>query len=213
MTGVTPPTAETRILHDQLRRMRAMLYAYSALFFRRIRDWTVIAIGLLVVGASGVLPPAVLLVPFVVPFAFLETGYLFWYTIFARRHAEHLERAINGAVGRELLVAHRLEEAYFTPAAAPKLAAFSFARPLGYPSLMTAGYVAGAALLWGAGLVASAEVGAGPVVALAIAWTLAVVAALAWLFLGRRDEERLIAALASAYGEGAADIARPQASV
>lgn len=203
--------AGTHVLHDQLRRMRSMLYAYSDLFFRRIRDWSVVAIALLVLGTSGLLPTAVLLVPFVVPFAFLETGYLYWYTIFARRHAGRLEQAINDAAGLELLAAHRLEEAFFTPAEAPKLAAFSFARPLGYPSLMTLGYASGAALLWGAGMIGSMGTGATAVPLLAIAWTVLIITALCWLFLGRHDEDRLAAALASAYLQVtiSADVARP----
>lgn len=210
-----PASAELQILHDQLRRMRSMLYAYSALFFRRIRDWTLLVIALMLLGSSGLVPAAFLMVPFVVPFAFLETGYLFWYTIFARRHAERLEQAINAAAGHELLAAHRLEAAFFTPADGAKLAAFSFARPLGYPSLMTLGYTAGAGLLWAAGLAGSLEVGPAAVSWLAVAWTALIVVALGWLFLGHHDEDRLAAALASAYGptEAAAEIARPEASV
>jgi hypothetical protein len=209
---------ELDLLERQLERMRDMLFAYSALFFTTIRNWALVAIGLLVLGWSGVVPPAVALVPFIVPFAFLETGYLFWYTVFARRHAERLEEAINERLGREVLVAHRLERAYFYPPDAPKVAAFSMGNPGGYMSLMTLGYTAGAVILWLAGFFSTtaftdavqAAADADPTATgvsivlsllplVAIAWTIAVAGVLAWLFLGRRDENRLVAALRHAY--------------
>jgi hypothetical protein len=203
---------ELRLLEAQLERMRGMLFGYSSLFFATIRSWTFLSIGLLVLGWSGVLPAAVVPVPFVVPFAFLETGYLFWYTVFARRHAERLEQAINERLGRDVLVAHRLEAAYFYPADAPKIAAFSFGNPLGFTSAMTIGYAAGAALLWLAGLLSThafihdskspgfpLSFSETIVVPLAIAWTLAIAGYLAWTFLRRPDEERFLAVLRDAY--------------
>jgi len=203
---------EVRLLEAQLERMRGMLFGYSSLFFATIRNWTFLSIGLLVLGWSGVLPAAVVPVPFVVPFAFLETGYIFWYTVFARRHAERLEQAINGRLGREVLVAHRLEAAYFYPPDAPKIAALSFGNPLGMMSAMTIGYAAGAGLLWLAGLLSTnafihdskspgfpLSLAETIVVPLAIAWTLVIAGYLAWTFLRRPDEERFLAVLREAY--------------
>jgi len=202
--------AELRLLEAQLERMRGMLFGYSSLFFATVRNWTFLCIGLLVLGWS-VLPAAVVPVPFIVPFAFLETGYLFWYTIFARRHAERLEQAINERLGRDVLVAHRLEAAYFYPPDAPKIAALSFGNPLGFTGGMTIGYSAGAALIWVAGLVSTAAYLTpvdsmwGPdffvslVVPAAIAWTAVIAAYLAWAFLRRADEDRLLVALDDAY--------------
>jgi hypothetical protein len=185
-----------------------MLFGYSSLFFATIRNWTFLAIGLLVLGWSGVLPAAVAPVPFIVPFAFLETGYLFWYTVFARRHAERLEQAINERLGRDVLVAHRLEAAYFYPPDAPKIAALSLGNPLGFMGGMTIGYTAGAALVWVAGLASTAaylarvEPSAGLaslVVPGAIAWTLVIATYLAWALLRRPDEERFLAVLRASY--------------
>jgi hypothetical protein len=202
---------EIRLLEAQLERMRGMLFGYSSLFFATIRNWALVSIALLVVGWSDILPAAVVLVPFVVPFAFLETGYLFWYTVFARRHAERLEQAINERLGREVLVAHRLEAAYFYPPDAPKIAALSFGNPLGMMSGMTIGYAVGAALLWAAGLASTIayvrtagggifEGGlVGLVVPAAIAWTAVIAAYLVWVSLRRADEDRLVGALADAY--------------
>lgn len=203
---------ELRLLEHQLERMRGMLFEYSRLFFSTIRNWTFLSIGLLVLGWGGVLPAAVVPVPFIVPFAFLETGYLFWYTVFARRHAERLEQAINERLGRDVLVAHRLEAAYFYPPDATKVAALSFGNPAGFMSAMTIGYTVGAALVWAAGLASTAAYmeirGVAPwapdlilrlVVPGAIAWTAAIAAYLVWTFVRRPDEERLLAVLDESY--------------
>jgi len=207
------PDAELRLLEAQLERMRGMLFRYSSLFFATIRNWTFVCLGLLVLGASGFLPVAVVLVPFLVPFAFLETGYLFWYTVFARRHAEYLERAINRRVGHEVLVAHRLEAAYFYPPDAPKIAAISLGNPLGFMSAVTVGYTIGAALIWTAGMLLTVaylrtlgggifEGGLlGLVVPAAVAWTAVIAAYLMWSSLRQADEQRLLSVLREAYGE------------
>jgi len=198
---------ELDLLADQLARMRWMLFGYSDLFFRRIRDWALVAIVLLVLGTSGIAPVAVVLVPFVVPFAFLETGYLFYYTVFARRHAEYLERAINTRFEHDVLVAHRLEAAYFYPPDAPKIAAFSFGNPTGMMSVATLGYAAGAGLLWVAGMFGLVawvgDQGSGGIVvalpAAGIIWTVAIAGYLVWVFAARHDERRLVAELERAY--------------
>ncbi len=201
---------ELELLADQLARMRSMLFGYSERFFDTIRNWAILTILLLVASTTQLVPAAVVPVPFIVPFAFLETGYLFFYTVFARRHAERLEHVINERFGREVLAAHRLEAAYFYPPDAPKIAAFSLGNPLGFTSIATVGYSAGAALLWLAGmvglsnLVAHGDAGqlAGVLVPGAIAWTGLIAASLVWTFLARRDEDRLVRELESAYRRG-----------
>jgi hypothetical protein len=197
---------ELQLLADQLRRMRGMLYAYSDLFFRTIRNWAFLAIILLVVSTVEPFGAAVVPVPFIVPFAFLETGYLFYYAVFARRHAERLEQAINERFGHDVLVAHRLEAAYFYPPGRPKIAAFSLARPTGFMSAMTLGYSAGAAILWVAGMIGLAgwteEAGsdlAWVLVPGALIWTAVLAVYLVWTFLARPDERRFDEVLESAY--------------
>jgi hypothetical protein len=199
---------ELQLLADQLTRMRSMLFGYSERFFGTVRTWAFLAIGLLVL--SAVVPAAVVPVPYIVPFAFLETGYLFFHTIFARRHAERLERTLNERFGREVLAAHRLEAAYFYPPDAPKIGAFSFGNPLGFSSVATLGYTAGAAILWVAGMAGLADfvahAGTGGLVGLlvpgAVAWTTLIAAYLLWTFLARPDEERLLGELETAYRRG-----------
>ena len=212
VADVDAPAIELRLLEAQLERMRGMLFGYSSLFFATIRTWTIACLGLLVLGWSGVLPAAVVPVPFLVPFAFLETGYLFWYTVFARRHAERLEQAINERLGRDVLVAHRLEAAYFYPPDAPKIAGMSLGNPFGFMSAATLGYTVGGGLLWMAGLASAAayvrSIGGGfleggllgLVIPAAVAWTAAIAAYLVWSSLRRADEDRLLAALDAAYG-------------
>jgi hypothetical protein len=198
---------ELELLRDQLGRMRGMLYKFTNDFFRTIHLWAAVSIALLVVGSVDGWGAAVLVVPFVVPFAFLETAYLFFYTVYARRHAERLEMALNERLGRDVLVAHRTEAAYLYPPDRPKVAFLSFGNPLGMSSVMTVGYTAGAAFLWiagvilSAGFVAAAAPGGliGLVVPAQVVWTAAVALYLVGYFLARRDEDRLLGVLGSAY--------------
>jgi hypothetical protein len=204
---------ELELLADQLRRMRGMLFGYSERFFDTIRNWAILTIVLLVLSSTDLAPAAVVPVPFIVPFAFLETGYLFFYTVFARRHAGRLEETINERFGYEVLAAHRLEAAYFYPPDAPKVAAFSLGNPFGFVSVATLGYAVGAAILWIAGMVGLADFVAaaapgglvGLLVPGAIAWTTLIAAYLLWTFLARPDEERFLRALETAYRRGRGD--------
>ena len=196
--------AELRLLEQQLERMRGMLGAYSGLFFRQITVWGVVSIVILALSGLSAGAPIGFLLTFIVPFAFLEAGYTFYYTVFARRHAEFIEKSINARFGRAVLPAHRLEAAYFYPPDAPKLSFLSFARLSGYGSVMTIGYSVAALLLWGAGMEEGlTQVAAGsldPVLLwVAVAWTLGVTAFLLWHFLAKRDEKRLLVELKASY--------------
>jgi hypothetical protein len=196
--------AELRLLEQQLERMRGMLGAYSGLFFRQITVWGVVSIVILALSGLSAGAPIGFLLTFIVPFAFLEAGYTFYYTVFARRHAEFIEKSINARFSRAVLPAHRLEAAYFYPPDAPKLSFLSFARLSGYGSVMTIGYSVAALLLWGAGMEEGlAQVAAGgldpTLIWAALAWTLGVTAFLLWHFLAKRDERRLLVELKASY--------------
>ena len=195
---------ELVLLQEQLARMRGMLGAYSALFFRQITIWGVVSLLILALSGLSSGAPIGFLLTFVVPFAFLEAGYTFYYTVFARRHAEFIERSINARFGRTVLPAHLLESAYFYPPDAPKLSFLSFARLSGYGSVMTIGYTVAATLLWGAGFDEGlAQVAAGgldpALLWAALTWTLGVTVYLLWHFLAKRDEKRLLAQLKASY--------------
>jgi hypothetical protein len=196
--------AELRLLEQQLERMRGMLGAYSGLFFRQITIWGVVSLVILALSGLSAGAPIGFLLTFIVPFAFLEAGYTFYYTVFARRHAEFIEKSINARFGRAVLPAHRLEAAYFYPPDAPKLSFLSFARLSGYGSVMTIGYSVAALLLWGAGIEEGlAQVAAGgldpALIWAALLWTLGVTVYLLWHFLAKRDEKRLLAQLKASY--------------
>jgi hypothetical protein len=184
--------------------MRGMLGAYSALFFRQITIWGVVSLVILALSGLSSGAPIGFLLTFIVPFAFLEAGYTFYYTVFARRHAEFIEKSINARFGHTVLPAHLLESAYFYPPDAPKLSFLSFARLSGYGSVMTVGYSVAAALLWGAGLDEGlAQVADGnldpALVSAALLWTLGVTVYLLWHFLAKRDEKHLLAQLKASY--------------
>ena len=196
--------AELRLLEQQLERMRGMLGAYSGLFFRQITVWGVVSLVILALSGLSAGAPIGFLLTFIVPFAFLEAGYTFYYTVFARRHAEFIEKSINARFGHAVLPAHRLEAAYFYPPDAPKLSFLSFARLSGYGSVMTIGYSVAALLLWGAGMEEGlTQVAAGSLdpalIWAAAAWTLGVTAFLLWHFLAKRDEKRLLVELKASY--------------
>ena len=195
---------EIVLMQEQLGRMRGMLGAYSGLFFRQITIWGVVSLLILALSGLSSGAPIGFLLTFIVPFAFLEAGYTFYYTVFARRHAEFIEKSINARFGRAVLSAHRLEAAYFYPPDAPKLSFLSFARLNGYGSVMTIGYSVAALLLWSAGMEEGlAQVAAGgldpALLWAAVAWTLGVTAVLLWHFLAKRDEKRLLVELKASY--------------
>ncbi|HEU5324710.1 MAG TPA: hypothetical protein VFV59_02400 [Candidatus Limnocylindria bacterium] len=196
-----------RILEAQLGRMRSMLYRYYELFFRFVAGGTV-AVGLLFIGSFWAPTQAgSLLLPLVILYVGFHASHLFSYVIFARTYAAALERRINRALGDELLVAHRLEEAYFGAPGDPRVVAASLRRPLTMLAAETWHFtMVGAALFAVSLLLANATVQRvgepwstfyTPVV---IGWALLNGAYLAWHFIGRRDQREVEAILQDAYG-------------
>ena len=209
-TGALAPS-DLRILEDQLARMRGMLFGYSERFFERIRTYLLIVLGLLVIAGSGIFPSAVVAVPFLVPFAFLETGYLFYYTVFARRHAEYLERAINARLGRDVPRGPPPGGRLLLPARCPQDRRDLDGQPAGHDVGDDPGLRGRAALLWLVGvlgtinLLALNEVNPAPLghprsCPCQLVWTLAIAGHLMYSSLTRRDEKPLLAALDAAYG-------------
>ena len=199
----------TQQLDQQLRRMRGMLFGYSHLFFVHMRVYTLVAIGLLVASLWEPLGGAVLIVPFLVPFVFMEASYLFWYTVFARRHAEWVERALATRTGSDVPGAHRLEAAFFYAPDDPAISALNLRRPLSHMSAATLAYSAGAGLLWLAGIVLGLDwLGRQPDVhpllslalPAAVVWTAAIAGYLVYTWLRRPDERRLVRELEAVYG-------------
>lgn len=198
----------TEQLDQQLRRMRGMLFGYSTLFFAHMRAYTLAAIAILVASLWEPLGGAVLIVPFLVPFVFMEASYLFWYTVFARRHAEWVERALAARSGHGIPAAHRLEAAYFYPPGHPTIAALDLRRPTSHMSAATLAYMGGAGLIWLAGLIlgldwiarqADAAALLGWVPLAAVVWTFSIAAYLVYAWLRRPDERRLVEELDAVY--------------
>ena len=210
-TDLTPEQERLSLqqLDQQLQRMRGMLFGYSQLFFVHMRVYTLVAMALLVASLWEPLGGAVLIVPFLVPFVFMEASYLFWYTVFARRHAEWVERAIAARSGSGLPAAHRLEAAYFYAPDDPAISALDLRRPLSHMSAATLAYMGGAGLLWLSGMILGLDwIGRQSdvhpllpwVPAAAVVWTVAVAGYLVYAWLRRTDERRLLSELGSVYG-------------
>jgi hypothetical protein len=201
-----------RLLEGQLERMRGMLFGYSRMFFAHMRVYTLVALAILVASLWQPLGGAVLVIPFLVPFVFLEASYLFWYTVFARRHAEWVERALQVQTGSRAPAAHQLEAAFFYDPDGPKIAALDLRRPLSHMSAATLGYSAGAGLLWLAGMLLSMDwisrvADHDPLLdwvpLIALGWTVVIAVFLVWTWLRRADEQRLLRALDDVYPEAA----------
>lgn len=203
--GISP--SGLRVLEAQLERMRGMLVAYYELFFRSI-GMGLVAVGVLFVGSFW--PPtqaAALLLPFVILYVGFHSAHLFSYVLFARTYAAAIERRLNRELGSELLVAHRLEDAYFGSPSDPRLVAASLRRPLTMLAAETWHFtVAGAALFVVGTLLGNATVQrigepwSAWYVPVVIGWALLNGVYLGWYFIWRRDQRALERILLDAYG-------------
>ena len=146
-------SAEISLASRQLERMRGMNAAYHRRFFADIRFTTLVVIGLFAAAAALEVPHLYLLVPVVALMGACQTAFDASYLIFCRHYATALERFINDQLGTEVLVAHRMEDAYLFPlnrtkvvtlASGPGFTWFGFMTAL-YTTIGVASYVAG---LW-----------------------------------------------------------------
>lgn len=188
------------ILHAQLRRMRAMNFKYHALFFRQINFWIAANAILMVVSLSEPLRAAALLVPYLVLYAAMQGAFHFHYIIFARRYARALEQKLNQLNGKQVLIAHKLEETYFFPLDAPRFVGFSLGHPFSFFSMITLHYGIAGTLLWALALYRASQLAPGLAVnfmplnfyvPITLVWTLVNMLYLVWYFVGRRDERQV----------------------
>lgn len=172
-----------RIAAQQLGRMRGMTRYYHERFFSDIRYSTVTSIALFLVGWWGI-PEAFLLIPIVALLGATMTAFDASYLIFARHYAAKLEAQLNEAMGSELLVAARLEDAYLFPLNEPKMVTASVS-PFSWFSYMTLFFTALGVITFGFGLALGL-----PVLtdhgSTWLAWYLTLLAVLTWsaLFVG-----------------------------
>ncbi len=182
---------------QQLGRMRGMTALYHKQFFTDIFRTTVVGLVLFGFGFWQI-EAAFLAIPFVALIGAAQTAFDASYLIFARQYAHSLERFINREIGRDVLVAHKLEEAYLFPLDTTKVVTIPIDRAPTWFGFMTFFYTSIGVLTYVAGIALGRDVlneaGAGWTAGYAI--SLAVLTALTlgmglWWFAGGAGERKL----------------------
>jgi hypothetical protein len=200
--------ADVELAARQLARMRGMNGAYHRRFFGDVRFVLVIVL-LLFAGGLELDRHLYLAIPFVALFGAAQTAFDASYLVFSRHYATRLERYINGRIGRDVLVAHRMEETYLFPLHARKIVTLA-----GGPGFTWFGFMTGFITLLGigayvTGLVLSLDVLtdhgsvvlAGTYLGVLLGLTILALAVGAWWFVGGEGERRLTTVLDDAFGD------------
>ena len=187
----------TRIAAQQLSRMRGMTRYYHERFFSDIRFSMIAGLSLLLIGWWDV-PEAFLLLPFVALIGAVQTSFDASYLIFARHYATRLEATVNRDLGRDLLVAARLESAYLFPLDKRKIVTARVGEDFTWFGFVTLFYTAIGASAFGFGVALALPVLRDHARLWGVAYTMGLVlAALAaliigwWWFVGGEGERRL----------------------
>lgn len=192
---------------QQLSRMRGMNALYHRQFFSDIRFTTVAVLALLVSGAA-IDRWIFLAIPFVALLGATSTAFDASYLIFSRQYATRLERFVNDRIGRDILIAHELEDAYLFPLDRTKIVTLRFGEDFTWFGFMTAFYTLLGVAAYLTGLALSldvlsdsgrASVGFAYLVTLAV-FTLGSLGVGAWWFVGGTGEERLETVLDRRFG-------------
>lgn len=200
--------AGLQLAADQLARMRGMNAAYHRRFFADIR-FTVVAVVSLFAATAALDRRLALLIPPIALIGACQTAFDANYLIFSRQYATRLEQWINATLGTDLLVAHRLEDAYLFPLDRPKLVTVSLS-PFSWFGFMTVLYTVVGVGAYVAGLGIALDVigteigirlGASYLVALAVVTVGALVVGV-WWFPAGEGERRLRAVLDTAFDGG-----------
>lgn len=208
---LTEPLNEThlRVLQAQLERMRGMHYGYYAQFFQATHLFTVLSLLAIAVSLSPPLRAVIFVLPFFIVYAGFFCAYLLTYNLFARIYATALEKRINRMLGAELLVAHRMEDAYIYHTPGPKFVAVDLQRPWTFISASTVSFTVGGVLMYV--LAAYRAWQLLPIFAphyaplnfywvLLALWTLGHLAYLLWFYVGGKPEREIAAIVNDAYG-------------
>jgi hypothetical protein len=191
----------------QLARMRAMNGAYHRRFFADIRFMIVIQLALFA-GGIAVDPWFFAFTPWMALVGACQTAFDASYLIFSRQYATRLEQFINTSLGRDVLIAHRLEDAYLFPLDVAKVVTVPPRGPFSWFGFMTVLYTLVGVGTYGVGLgltisVLGRRVGSGTnalyfsllagctAAALLVGW---------WWFHGGEGERRLRSILDEAFG-------------
>lgn len=180
--------------------------AYHQRFFADIRFTMLVSLGLLAAGFA-LDDRLFLALPVVALLGGCQTAFDASYLIFSRQYAARLERLIDVELGRDVLVAHRLEDAYLFPLDRPKIVTFTLSG-FSWFGFMTALYTLAGVAVYVTGLalslpVIASGIGAAAGTAYLVTLGVATVAALGvglWWFPGGEGEDRLRRILDDAFG-------------
>lgn len=191
----------------QLARMRGMNAAYHRRFFGDVRFVVVLVLALLAAGLE-LDRRMFLAIPFVALLGAAQTAFDASYLMFSRHYAARLERYLNDRVGREVLVAHRLEDAYLFPLDTRKIVTLAggsgftwFGFMTGFIALLGIGaYVTGLLLSLDVLSDNGSATLAGTYLGVLFGLTILALAVGAWWFVGGEGERRLARVLDDAFG-------------
>ncbi len=167
-----------------------------------------VVLALLAVGFLGA-PEVFAVVPLVALLGACQTAFDASYLIFARQYAASLEGYLNRHLGEEVLVAARLEDAYFFPLDRRKVVTLAFGEGFSWFGFMTALYTAAGVVAYVTGLALAVPVlreeAAGwlaPYLIVLGVLTAAALAAGLWWFASGAGERRLRRILDEAFAPG-----------
>ncbi len=200
--------AQFTLIAQQLNRMRGMNVRYHDRFFSDIRFSTLVTLALLVAGFA-VDDRLFLAIPVIALMGAAQTAFDASYLIFSRQYATRLEQDLNRMAGREILIAHRLEDAYLFPIDERKVVTMPLSRMTWF-GFMTGFYTLIGVGTYVIGVILSLRViedrgaiayGGLYLVALAALTVLTLVVGV-WWFLGGEGERRLRTVLDDAFPPG-----------
>jgi hypothetical protein len=131
--------------------MRAMTRYYHARFFADTRLTAAAVITLFLIGFWGV-EEAFLVVPVVALLGANQTAFDASYLFMARTYSAALERRLNSAMRRPLLVAAEMEDRYLVPLSGRRFVGVALGRDFSWFGWMTILYTAFGVLAFGGGL-------------------------------------------------------------
>ena len=205
----TLPETQLRVLQAQLDRMRSMHYGYYVQFFQANHLFTVLTLINIALSLYFPFRAAIFALPFFIVYAGFFCAYLLTYNLFARIYATALEKKINSILGAELLVAHKMEEAYIYRTPGPKFVALDLSQPWTAISASTISFTVGGFLVYA--LAAYRAWQLLPIFAphfpplnlywpLLAIWTAGHLAWLVWFYIGGKPEKTIAAIVNDAYG-------------
>ena len=142
---------ELELASRQLGRMRAMNRYYHGRFFADVRTITLLVIGLFAAGWA-IAPELFLLIPVVALLGANQTAFDASYLIFSRHYSAVLEREINAAMRRKVLVGSEMEDRYLFRLGARKIVVAGLGEDFTWFGWMTLLYTAIGIGAFGAGL-------------------------------------------------------------